>query len=420
MIHQRPITNKINNLSKHGYQAIELIGDRFVLHLINGKVENCIIYGKYNTNEIYSVSQKELSKIQEFVYSDEYLFDCTGYFELVFNSHYFKICDVILNEENIQNKTYSERLDFLYSKIKNCLLVEKMQVNDITSNVVVPTLYRNLNYAYQYGMDILITPIVNDNVYVIVGEAIETKENKILIQKKDYESIAKAPKVVKSKIGDLDELNKWKDELFNNERIPKVTKPDGVYAEVENSEDSHVLLIAGKCAVSGEIKIFGKVKKSSKFDCIIDTSETTTVKFDWTIDTNNFSDIKYYKVGYVISCATPRVVSKNLSHVHVFNVRQNVSLEKLDFVNFVDDIPTVQSQQIKRRLSTTPTKALVEELIARIWRSRYEGSKQLISTLNNFQENCDVQCINRKRTISESTDEEEQPTLKREKTEICD
>ncbi|QBB28684.1 hypothetical protein HgNV_079 [Homarus gammarus nudivirus] len=424
MVHQRTISPKLTSLSKDGYQAIELTGSRYVLFIDNGTVTGCQGYNKLTQEGDFCISPRERVLVEDAVKSSSYLFDFSGALEIILNSYQLKIVDIIVDIENkTEQEIYSKRLDSLYNNIENKdLLINRSVVVNIGNNVLVPTLYRSVSAAYIYGCDFIVTPSIKESVYVIVGECNEVRDSKILVPKKDYETLTKVPKVIKNRgENDLEVINKWKDALFESE-APKVIKQDAEYVELDNPERCAVYLVGGRCPSTNDVKIFGRVKKSSKIECL-DTTPIESSRVGFIEHKNKLEDIVYYQTGYVVACATPKITPKNLSHITVFNMRQNINMCNIEsFV--VDAIPTVQSQQMKKRLATFTNESLIKELISRLGMNA--DCVQLVHDLEeicNDNQICSTTNTNKRCYFVDEEDEDDEdyeiPESKRQKLNLC-
>lgn len=410
MVYQRPISTKIANSTKSGYQKIDLIGHRYILTSSKGTVLNYQSYVNTGKND----NQKELNRIQTIFDTNEFLSSFSGVLEILLNSFQFKIIDIMDHEDSkIYEDIYMKRLEVLRESIENeNITTELNKASFVDTSVVIPTLYRSLDCSYKYGFDYIMHPLIKDSVYVIVGETIETKETKILIPRLGYyDNFNKVPKIVKSTFETLEEVNNWITEMYNTDDVVKVTKQNVEYIEFGNTEKTKVYLVAGKCPLTNKYKVFGKVKPTNKL-AVIDTTPSENVIFDMYNDKLSASQNIYYKTGYVIACLKPKVSVKNLATISVLDVKQNVNLEEsLDVV--LDEIPTVFNQQAKKRIANTPIKILVEELSERFLQMPmyYEMG---IKLQNVGDSDCMGTCCKRE-LESESDDEDEETSAKKYK-----
>lgn len=397
MFYQRPISLKLVNSSKSGYQKIDIVGNRYFIIINDGKIDNCQMYGSMQP----ITNQKDIDRMQRIVDENDFLFKFTGILEVLMNNFQFYIIDIVEDGESTQDKVYEKRLEYITSNVNNPnIVVTENKVGFIETSVLVPTLYRSLDCAYKYGNDYIVNPTVKDSVFVIVGESIDMKETKILIPKTDYDNINKVPKVIRVTFDNLDQINEWKNQMFEREDTVKITKQDVEYVEFENVEKTKIYIVIGKCSISNNYKVFGKLKPTNKLS-IIDKTPSENVHFDYVNEKFNSNENVFYKTGYVVSCTTPKVSSKNLANITVLDVKQHINLEKPITTNIIDNIPTVQIQQLKKKIINIPTKIIAEELIERLL--KVPMYHNVAVALQNM---CENENINIKEESEESDDED--------------
>ncbi|UOT91839.1 KM727_gp79-like protein [Aratus pisonii nudivirus] len=397
MVYKRPISNKLTNVSTAGYQKIELVGNRYIIFIDDGDLEKCTLYNNNAKNE----STADLNRIQIIINNNDFLSSFTGALEVIMNSFEFYIMDIIEHDScRIDEAVYINRLKYLNENIKDENIVVKLNgVMSVENTSIIPILYRSLDSAYAYGFDFISSRIIRNMLYMVVGQRIEKKYNRVVLNKSDYENISKVPKVIKNKFKNcnLETINDWKNELFEKGEFEiHVGENNEEYINYDVVDNVKWLLIAGKQSSVNEYKVFAKTKPSSKLS-IVDNTPSSIASFPYVNDLFNNGTEVFYKHGYVIACVAPKVTSKQLSIVTVVDIKQHIDLED-NITAIVDEIPTVQNQQARKRINNIPNSVLFTATAERLIENPKYREVALI--LQNVVEEYDANNINTVKVIN--------------------
>ncbi|UVT30875.1 hypothetical protein PvNV_071 [Penaeus vannamei nudivirus] len=370
MIQLRAVDYRPTSLPKSGYQVINLVGDRYLLILSEGVVQE---FKPYKDSIGNAKTVKNLEHITSWVQNNPSLSYFSGTLEVVYNARYIKVIDILTHEGTEFDCTmtlYHERLDYLEQILTEDEHVQILKLNTDSSNlnsIHTPILLRNLDSAYNFGHDLLLNPSNRENVYAIVGSASEPKRP-IHLMRKEYTSMADVPEPIRRTFMEEVEIatiNEWKAKMFTSGEYTIHTKNDEEYIEFENPNVQEYYLVAG--LEGGRLKVFGKVSKNSKvFNSTTNFGEfgnvCENVNFQQDVQ-NSMSNYEFYDSGYLIGTATPKIVKGALCKIQVLNLMAKTNFKELKYIN---EIPKLENATMKKKLSTVSTSVLAEEFINRI------------------------------------------------------
>ncbi len=363
-MHFRTCEKQQTCFAKNGYQPIALFGDRYLMKLENGQIKELVHYNKKNND-----SNTTKQNISNWIQNNETLSNFTGILEIVYNSHFFKIIDLLLEGPQINQVTYKERIEMLINLFTEDSFVSviKYNNNSSTNNITTPTILRSLDSAYTYGSDFLISLANNEHVYMVIGEAEEPKRH-ITLYEKDFNTMEDVPEVIRKKFENtynLNDFNKWKNEQFVNPDNVHIRKFDNAkYITIENPETTNIFLVAGFS--DNKLKIFGKINKQVKVLNNVNFEEfAQTDVYEWADSKmcESLQNVKVYTSGYVVGVAEPKINRGKLCSITPLNLYSQSELYKTENVN---DVPYIGDVMIKKKLKQFSNENIVGEFAQRL------------------------------------------------------
>lgn len=400
--------NEGNYLSPMGYQVIKLFGDRCVMSVSNGEVSI-----KKN-----NVVDEVKTKLVNDIIGSNVLAIPAGEYEMIVDNEYFKIIDIVSDDENTQDLPYSNRLKYLGECFEDCLIERNISKEINPAIGKYSELYRPLDSSYMFGFDYLVVPATQAMNYMIVGKA-EEKKDSILISRDPFTSTKNIPKRLKQKLGsdDLEVINEGVKSLFC---VPGAIVKRGDSEFVEIADNQTVFLVAGKD--ENTIKIFAKTVLVKKNNALIDEDAECVSEpplndkgksYTWAVPTpSNLSNIKYFTKNIIVGCTVPKMHNGALASIKAIN-RLYITKDLFDTTN-ISSIPSMEIITLKKKLGNYSFKSIANILIERLMNSKEDEDLSLISGLtskiNQVQDSTLMvtECKNKKRTHSISEDEDDE------------